>query len=119
MNSPDAAAAKTAIRMPDVPALWVNAGKAHILMPDGEMKTLPLAQAQPFIHKKPVLVCHAPYMCKKMGVDDILAFDVLTLFAFVHPTRFCVPTPAGLAKALDITIPFDADDYPFTLAQAT
>jgi ATP-dependent DNA helicase DinG len=119
MNSPDAAAVKATIRLPDVPALWVNAGKAHILMPDGEMKTLPLAQAQPFIHKKPVLVCHAPYMCKKMGVDDILAFDVLTLFAFVHPTRFCVPTPAGLAKALDIAIPFDADDYPFTLAQAT
>jgi ATP-dependent DNA helicase DinG len=117
MNSPIPAASRPAIRLPDVPALWVSAGKAHLLMPDGEMKTLPLAQTQTLIHKKPVLVCHAPYMCRKLGVDDILAFDVLELFAFVHPARFCVPTPTGLAKTLGLNIPNDAEDYPLTLVQ--
>ena len=32
----------------------------------------------------------------------LTAFDVLELYAFVRPARFCVPTPRGLAKALDI-----------------
>ena len=37
---------------------------------------------------------------------------------FVHPTRFCVPTPAGLAKALGHTVPEKLDDYPFSLLES-
>lgn len=120
MNSPVSAAAapNAAIRLPDAPALWVAAGRAHLVTADGEMKTLPLTQAQTLLHKKPVICCHAPYTRARLGTDDFLAFDILELFAFVHPARFCVPTPAGIAKAIGITVPFDADDYPATLMEA-
>lgn len=118
MNIPSPVRPPSTVTVPDIPALWISAGKAHILLPDGEMKTLSLPQAQTLIHGKPVLVCHAPYMCRRLGAQDIAAFDILELFAFVHPATFCVPTPAGLAKALGLPIPLDAEDCPATLNEA-
>ena len=35
----------------------------------------------------------------------MIAYDILELFAFVHPARFSVPTPAGLAACLDLAPP--------------
>ncbi len=119
MNNPvNAAPPAATIRLPDAPALWVAAGRAHLFMPDGEMKSLSLDQAQTALHKKPVIVCHAPYTRAKLGMNEFFAFDVLELFAFVHPARFCVPTPAGLAKSLGMRIPFDSDDFPMALMDA-
>ena len=105
------------IALPDVPVLWATTKKAFILTPDGELQTPPKHKAQQILHKKPVLACHMPYTCKRLGVDDLFGFDVLELFAFVHPGKFCVPTPAGLAKALGLSVPDSQEDYPFTLLE--
>jgi ATP-dependent DNA helicase DinG len=106
------------VTLPAIPALAVSAARAALLTAEGEVRVLPPEQAQMLLHKKPVLVCHAPYTRGRLGLDDFIAYDVLELFAFVHPATFCVPTPAGLAKALGLTPPQELEDYPFTLMEA-
>ncbi len=105
------------ISLPDVPALCVNSRQAALMTADGELKTLPLDQARLLLHKKPVMVCHTPFTKARLELDEFLAFDVLELFAFVHPARFCVPTPAGLAKALFLRAPENFEDAPATLME--
>ncbi|HEY0902209.1 MAG TPA: ATP-dependent DNA helicase, partial [Micavibrio sp.] len=106
------------ITLPDVPILCVNASKAVILTPDGELETLTLEQARLRTHKQALMVCHAPYTRHRLGAHEFLTYDVLELFAFVHPAQFSVPTPAGLAKALGLPPPQTMDDYPFTLLES-
>ncbi|MCB1681213.1 MAG: ATP-dependent DNA helicase [Alphaproteobacteria bacterium] len=115
MNAQPAIAETAKISLPDVPALCVNSREAFLLTTDGEFKTLPLDQARLILHKKPVLLCHAPFTKARLELDEFLAFDVLELFAFVHPARFCVPTPAGLAKALFLRAPESFEDAPAAL----
>jgi ATP-dependent DNA helicase DinG len=118
MSQPHAKPLKM-LALPDVPAVFANASKVWILTPDGEMKELPHAQAKLTLHKTAALVCHAPYTQGKLGIDNIAAFDVLELFAFVHPAKFCVPTPQGLCRALGLGIPETPEDYPPALIDIT
>lgn len=107
----------THISLPDIPVVCINGIEAAILTTDGEIKTLPHTQAQKIIHGQSVMVCHAPYTEKQIGAEINGAFDVLELFAFVHPAKFCVPTVTGLAKALGITPPSDFESQPMTLME--
>ena len=106
------------IALPSVPVLAAGAARAALLTTDGEVRMLPPDQAQMILQGKQVMLCHAPYTRARLGLENILAFDVLELFAFVHPATFCVPTPAGLAKALGLPPPASLEDYPFTLMEA-
>ncbi len=54
----------------------------------------------------------------ELGAEDLYAYDVLELFAFVHPAKFCAPTPAGLARALGIAVPKTFEDLPLTIMEA-
>ena len=115
MNQPNLKDAP--VSLPDIPAISVNARQAAMLTTDGEIRVLNHEQASQIIHGKPVLLCHAPYTCNTLGAKDINEFDLLELFAFVHPAKFCVPTPVGLSKALGLSPPTSFDDYPFTLME--
>jgi len=106
------------IALPAIPALVVSAREACLLSADGELEILPHRQALAQIGSSPVLVCHAPYVRARLGGAPLLTFDVLELFAFVHPATFCVPTPFGLAAALGLSPPNGFEDYPFTLTEA-
>jgi ATP-dependent DNA helicase DinG len=106
-----------AIVLPAIPVLAANAREAVILSADGEIETLPQTRAQMALAGQAVMVCHAPYTKQRLG-GDIQTLDVLELFAFVHPARFCVPTPAGLAKALGLSAPQSFEDLPFTIMEA-
>lgn len=108
----------TRIALPDIPVLCVNAHEAIMLSDDGEILNLSHRDAAKQIENKTVLVCHAPYTKKRLGFEGFFTFDVLELFAFVHPTRFCVPTPHGLANALFLPSPSSFEDYPLTLIDA-
>ncbi len=101
--------------LPSIPALALERGQAHILTPEGEVLAVSLSRAQTLLHKQSVLVCHAPYMRARLEDADFFAFDVLELFAFVHPAKFCVPTPHGLSKVLGLPAPENAEDLPFSL----
>lgn len=108
---------QTRIILPDIPAICVNARQAAILTTDGEIRVLNHDTASKVIDKQSVLLCHAPYTCKTLNTTNVNCFDLLELFAFVHPAKFCVPTPVGLSKALGLAPPSSFDDYPFTLME--
>src|SRR5690606_17262334 len=70
----------------------------------------------------PVLVAHAAVTARRLGLPaparspDLL--DVLELFAFVRPARFCAPSPAGLALALGRPEPKGAEAQALALRAA-
>lgn len=108
--------AKISVILPAVPVLTVEAEAAWVLSPDGEIAKHSIKQAVSFLHKQAVIVCHAPYTRGRLGENaHIQALDVLELFAFVHPGMFCVPTPAGLCKALGLSPPSQGEDQPAAL----
>jgi ATP-dependent DNA helicase DinG len=109
-------AATATIALPDIPALCVNSREAALMSTEGEIKTLSHDAARMLLHKKPVMLCHTPFTLARLGLQECAAFDVLELYAFVHPAQFCVPTPAGLCKALGLNPPQDLEDAPFALA---
>lgn len=103
------------ITLPNIPAMFVNGEHAIIFTSDGELLTLPHQEAAALVRNQPVMVCHAPYTKKRMAFEEFFTFDVLELFAFIHPKRFCVPTPVGLCQALNCAPPKDFEDYPLAL----
>jgi ATP-dependent DNA helicase DinG len=66
----------------------------------------------------PHLILNAPLVATRLGYPDLSGLDLLELFAFVHPARFCVPTPKGLAHALGLEEPASDDEVPALLQRA-
>ena len=66
----------------------------------------------------PLLMLNAPLIASRLGYPDLSGLDLLELFAFVHPARFCVPTPKGLAHALGLPEPASDGDVPGLLQRA-
>ena len=86
-------------------AVWVSA--------DGEVETLSLEAAAERLRRGAVpIVCHARAVARRLRLTAVDAYDVLELFAFVRPARFCVPTPRGLAQALLLPLPRRATRKP-------
>jgi len=109
---------KIPVSLPDIDILYAHPKQTYALTKDGELQTLSHEKAKQLFHNKPVMVCHAPYTSAQMNFDELIAFDVLELFAFVHPGKFCVPTPVGLASTLGIKTETDYDSYPLMLLEA-
>ncbi|HYD32704.1 MAG TPA: ATP-dependent DNA helicase, partial [Azospirillaceae bacterium] len=105
-------------RLSDLPVLVARATSAVCLTGDGEVETLSLAAAADRLRGEPVMVCHAKALAKRLGVERFPAFDLLELFAFVLPARFCLPTPRGLAEALGIAVPASLEDEAMVLLRA-
>jgi len=66
----------------------------------------------------PLLILNAPLLATRLGYPDLSGLDLLELFAFVHPARFVVPTPKGLAHALGLDEPENDAAVPVLLQQA-
>ncbi|TNE34711.1 MAG: ATP-dependent DNA helicase, partial [Alphaproteobacteria bacterium] len=66
----------------------------------------------------PVLLLNAPLVASRLGYPDLSGLDLLELFAFVHPAQFCVPTPRGLAQALELEEPGGDEHVPEFLQRA-
>ena len=77
---------------------WLGPADAVEMISLAEARTRLAAGSRP-------LVCHARATQRRLGTGAFACFDLLELFAFVHPARFCLPTPRGLAEALDLPIP--------------
>ena len=72
-------------------AWWAENGAVEKLTPDAAARR---ARATP-----PLLV-HGRATAARLGVEPFPALDLLDLFAFVRPARFCLPTPHGLLQAV-------------------
>ena len=66
----------------------------------------------------PVLLINAPLVASRLGYPDLSGLDLLEAFAFIHPARFCVPTPRGLAEALGLSVPEADEGVPELLQRA-
>ena len=101
-------------------ALIIGIGEATIVTADGEVETTPIKSLKARLKSSICLICHEPGVAARLGVGSLSGqLDVLDLFAFVHPAQFCLPTPSGLANALDLPPPgTDATDQAVTLFQA-
>ncbi|HYL49656.1 MAG TPA: ATP-dependent DNA helicase [Stellaceae bacterium] len=97
------------VRLPKAASLVAGMTQAAWLSPEGEIALLPLAEAARRARAAPPFVCHARATARRLGVTPFACFDLLELFAFVRPARFCVPTPRGIAAALDLDVPDGGD----------
>jgi ATP-dependent DNA helicase DinG len=97
------------------PALFANHNAAYLLTARGEVMSVDVAKVGLRVPSGPVIVCHAPLTLQRVGKVGFTPYDVLELFAFIHPGKFLVPSPVGLAQALDIPVPTALEDYPETL----
>ncbi len=66
----------------------------------------------------PMLMLNAPLLASRLGYPDLSGLDLLELYAFIHPARFVVPTPHGLARVLGLPEPQGEDDVPALLQAA-
>ncbi|WP_119461497.1 ATP-dependent DNA helicase [Rhodospirillaceae bacterium SYSU D60014] len=107
-----------ALKLPDAPVLVTGLTQTAWLDPTGEIETLALDAAAARVKGRPPILCHAPATARRLGLEGLAGFDLLELFAFVHPARFCLPTPRGLALALGLPAPIGIEDEAATLHAA-
>ena len=92
--------------MPDAPALVAGVRGVAWLSPDGEIETLSATEAAGRLHPgRPPMVCHSRSFFARLHSKPFPVFDLLELFAFVHPATFTLPTPRGLAEVLGLALP--------------
>ena len=97
------------VMLPQAPALVAGMAEAAWLSSSGEIEILPLPEAARRARAEHPFLCHARATARRLGTAPFPGFDLLELFAFVRPARFCVPTPRGLAAALELPAPASAD----------
>ena len=89
----------------DLPALhashsgcWLRGGVGH----GAGVRVVGKGEAIMAASDTPLLMLNAPLVAARLGYPDLSGLDLLELYAFVRPARFMVPTPRGLAHALDL-----------------
>lgn len=84
------------------PALHASHAGCWLATPDGETRPLGRGEALRIAADTPVIILNAPLVGQRLGHAELSGLDLLELFAFIHPARFMVPTPRGLAGALGL-----------------
>ena len=79
--------------------------EAIIITQDGTIETHSKQRCAAIAQQQATMVCHAKWSHNRLGYELARSFDVMELFAFVRPARFCLPTPTGLASALGLPLP--------------
>jgi ATP-dependent DNA helicase DinG len=106
------------IALPPVPALYASHAGIWIADSDGELRACSRGEAVARAAETPVIILNAPLTGQRLGYADLSGLDLLELWAFVHPARFLVPTPKGLARALGLAEPAQEQDVPALLLEA-
>lgn len=101
-----------------LPALHASHAGTWLREGSGATRAISKGEAVMAAADTPLLLLNAPLVASRLGYPDLSGLDLLELFAFVHPARFCVPTPKGLAHALEIEEPHGDGDVPHLLQQA-
>jgi len=88
----------------DIPALHASHGGIWLAGSDGAVQAIAKGDAIGRAAETPHILMNAPLLGQRLGYGELSGLDVLELFAFVHPARFMVPTPAGLVKVLELDL---------------
>ena len=100
------------------PALHATHGGIWLARPDSSVRGLSRGEAIGIAAETPTILLNAPVTATRLGYGELSGLDLLELYAFVHPARFAVPTPAGLARALGLTPPANDNDAARFLIEA-
>ena len=106
------------VLLPRAPVLFAGFRDVLWLTPDGEIEALSPVEAKRRIEHEIPMLCHSRATARRLDMPHFPALDLLELFAFVRPARFCVPTPRGLAEALGLAAPRNAAEACVSLAAA-
>lgn len=105
--------------MPSLPVPALHASHAGCWLREGEVtRTVSKGAAVTAAADTPMLILNAPMLATRLGYPDLSGLDLLELFAFIHPARFVVPTPKGLAHALGLSSPGSDAEVPALLQAA-
>ena len=99
------------------PALHASHSGVWIATADGT-REVSRGEAIALVADTPTIVLNAPLIGQRLGYAELSGLDLLELFAFVHPARFAVPTPKGIAEALDLPLPAEEAGVADLLRQA-
>ena len=88
-----------------LPALHATHAGIWIAHGDGLAREAQRGEAIARAAETPHILLNAPLVGQRLGYPEISGLDLLELFAFIHPARFAVPTPAGLSRALGLEPP--------------
>ncbi len=101
----DSALARLPVLVNDgVAAIWCDPGPDGALVPE----RLEAEAAGRRARATPPMLVHGRATAARLGLNPFPAFDLLDLFAFCRPARFCLPTARGLLEALQMPLPQDA-----------
>ncbi|MCE9507344.1 MAG: ATP-dependent DNA helicase [Alphaproteobacteria bacterium] len=96
--------------IPQAPVLVMDGHRLFCLTLDGELKEMEQPEARLLVQQHMPIVCNGPRLAAHLHMKRFHAYDVLELFAFIHPGKFSVPTPRGLARALNLLEPATPED---------
>ncbi|NIJ33027.1 ATP-dependent DNA helicase [Sphingomonas oligoaromativorans] len=88
-------------------ALHATHGGIWVAERDGPTRAVSRGEAIALAAERPLVMLNTPLVGQRLGYAEINGLDLLELFAFLHPARFAVPTPAGMARALGLEPPAD------------
>ncbi|GGB39192.1 helicase [Sphingomonas metalli] len=100
------------------PALHASHGGIWIATMEGGTRPVGRGEAIRIAAETPVILLNAPLVGQRLGYAELSGLDLLELFAFLHPARFAVPTPAGMARAVDLSPPTRDEDVAAFLLEA-
>lgn len=101
-----------------LPALHASHGGHWLRAAGGPTNAVSKGDAIMAAADTPVLLINAPLVASRLGYPDLSGLDLLEAFAFIHPARFCVPTPRGLTEALGLPVPEGDEGVPELLQRA-
>ncbi len=101
-----------------IPALVATHAGVWITDSNGDTSAVSRNEAIRRAADTPHLLINAPVTASRLGYPELGGLDLLELFAFIHPARFAVPTPRGLATALGIDPPMQDSDAGFLIRAA-
>ena len=101
-----------------LPALHASHAGSWLRRANGDTRAVAKGEAVMAAADTPLLLVNAPLVATRLGYPDLSGLDLLELFAFVHPAKFCVPTSKGLAHALGMEEPAGDEHVPEFLQRA-
>src|SRR3990172_4182784 len=108
-------AAPRRLLIPQAPVLVMDGHRLFCLTLDGELTRLEMPEARLLIQQHMPIVCNAVQLAAQLEMRRFHAYDVLELFAFIHPGKFAVPTPRGIARTLNLLEPATPEDQCLSL----
>ena len=107
----------TTIALPDIPVIVLENDGILWLSPDGDIESYNRKGAAQIL-RQPVIACNAPFVFDRLELESYPIFDLMELFAFVRPGKFCVPTPNGIATAVGLKPSDTATQQALNLVEA-